>query len=143
VPHQGGLAGFCDGLEFANGHLVSNEGDGGFGGPSKYDIYNLTGGAPTTAGFITTTYGATGIAFDGTYYFVSDIQHDRLGIYDGTGTFVKFITLADGSHTNAIEDLSVDYQIVLGTVPEPSTALLFLPALGLIAFRLRKRASQS
>ena len=140
--HQGGTAGFCDGLEYANGNLVSNEGDGGFGGASTYDVYNLAGGSPTQAGLINTTYGATGIAFDGTYYFVSDIFHDRLGVYDGTGAFVKFVALTSGDHTNAIEDLSVDYNLVLNPpVPEPAAILLLLPIAGLVAFRLRKRTS--
>jgi sugar lactone lactonase YvrE len=34
VIHQDSTAGYCDGLEYANGHLVSNEGDGGYGGAS-------------------------------------------------------------------------------------------------------------
>lgn len=139
--HQDGTAGFCDGLEFANGQLVSNEGDGGFGGPSQYDIYSLAGGSPVHTGLITTTYGATGIAFDGTYYFVSDIQNDRLGIYDQNGVFVKFIALADGHHTRAIEDLSVDYNIVLGTTaPEPSTLVLMTTGLlGVVGVARRRR----
>jgi len=138
--HQDGLAGYCDGLEYANGHLVSNEGDGGFGGPSAYDAYSLAGGTPTVSGLITTDFGATGIAWDGTYYYVSDIFNDRLAIYNGGGAFVKNIALADGHHTFAIEDLSADYQIVLGT-PEPATMFLFGPVLGLLAWRLRKRSA--
>jgi hypothetical protein len=138
--HQGGIKGFCDGLEFANGNLVSNEGDGGFGGPSQYDVYSLSGGTPIQPGLITTTYGATGIAYDGTYYFVSDIQHDRLGVYDGSGAFVKFITLTDGLHTNAIEDLSVDYNIVLNSTPEPSTIMLLgTGMLGFLGVGYRRR----
>jgi hypothetical protein len=138
--HQGGIAGFCDGLEFVSpSSLVSNEGDGGFGGASQYDVYSTAGGSPTQTGLITTSYGATGIAFDGTYYFVSDFAGDRIGIYDSTGVFQKFITLADGDHTHTIEDLSVDYNLVLGTVPEPSSAFLLLPVIGVLAFCLRKR----
>lgn len=138
--HQGGIKGFCDGLEYANGNLVSNEGDGGFGGPSQYDVYNLSGGSPVQAGLITTNYGATGIAFDGTYYFVSDIQNDRIGVYDGTGAFVKFIALADGHHTRAIEDLSVDYNLVLNSTPEPSTLVLLATGLvGVLGVAQRRR----
>jgi hypothetical protein len=137
--HQDSTAGFCDGLEFANNSLVSNEGDGGFGGPSQYDVYSLAGGSPTQAALITTTYGATGIAFDGTYYFVSDLGHDQLGIYDSTGAFVKFIPLTDGDHTFAIEDLSVDYNLVLNpTVPEPSTILLLGTGLLGLAWKIRR-----
>lgn len=135
--HQGGTRGFCDGLEFANGGLVSNEGNGGFGGPSQYDAYSLAGGTPSVTGLITTTYGATGIAFDGTDYFVSDILHDRLGIYDASGTFLKFIALADGLHTNAIEDLSVDYNQRPDTgTPEPGTWILMIS--GVVAAGLRR-----
>jgi len=92
------------------------------------------------SGLITTDFGATGIAWDGTYYYVSDIFNDRLAIYNGGGAFVKNIALADGHHTRAIEDLSADYQIVLGT-PEPATLFLFGPVLGLLAWRLRKRSA--
>lgn len=142
--HQDGTAGFCDGLEYANGNLVSNEGDGGFGDPSQYDVYSTSGGSPIQTGLITTTYGATGIAFDGTDYFVSDIEHDRLGIYDATGAFVKFIALADGHHTDAIEDLSVDYNLVLNTTPEPSVFILLasgmLGVLGVTRWRRRAGA---
>ena len=139
--HQDGTPGYCDGLEFANGNLVSNEGDGGFGGPSQYDVYSLAGGTPTQTGLITTNYGATGIAFDGTYYFVSDIFHDQLGIYDSAGAFVKFIQLTDGDHTFAIEDLSVDYNLVLNPppVPEPSTIMLLGTGLLGLAWRIRRK----
>jgi len=137
--------GYCDGLEFANGGLVSNREDGGYGNPSTYDAYALTGGAPTTAGLITTSFGATGIAYDGTYYYVSDIFHDQLAIYDSTGTFQRDIALADGLHTNAIEDLSVNYatRVDTGGAPEPASMLLFgsgLLGLGIAKFRRNRKA---
>ena len=141
--HQGGTRGYCDGLEFANGGLVSNEGDGGFGGASQYDAYSLSGGSPTTSGLITAAYGATGIAFDGTYYFVSDIFNDRLGIYNTSGAFLKYIALADGSHTRAIEDLSVDYSLRSDTgAPEPSTWLMIVSATAAFVWTRLRRNKQ-
>ena len=135
--HQGGTRGFCDGLTFrSDGKLVSNEGDGGFGGPSQYDVYDITGGTPVQTGLITTSYGATGIAFDNTNYIVSDIFHDQLGIYDASGNFVKFIALADGDHTFAIEEVSVNFNQVLNPTPEPAMyPVLAAFAVGLVALR--------
>lgn len=136
---------YCDGLEFANGGLVSNRADGGYGAPSTYDAYSLAGGAPTTTALITTSFGATGIAYDGTYYYVSDILHDQLVIYDSTGAFQRNIALADGLHTNAIEDLSVNYaaRIDTGGAPEPATMLLFgsgLLGVGIVKLRRNRKA---
>ena len=102
----------CDGLEFANGKLVSNESDGG----GIYDVYNIGGGAAIQNNFIVTGKFSTGIAFDGTYYFVSNPIVNSLGIYDITGAHIKDINFGvDG--TSLFEDLSVDYNQVLA--PEP------------------------
>jgi hypothetical protein len=97
---------YCDGLEFFNGNLISNRGDS----VPPYDIYNNSGTLLTPA-FINATFRATGIAFDGTNFFVSDIFNQKLQVYDGTtGAFVKTITITGLVPTaNLIEDLSVDY----------------------------------
>jgi hypothetical protein len=102
----------CDGIEFASGKLVSNRGD--HGGP--YDTYALGGGAPlTSTPFIADTPSAnanTGIAFDGTNYFVSrypGYPNGQILIYDGNGAYQSTITLAGGY---GIEDISVDYNNV-------------------------------
>lgn len=148
--------GFYDGLEFFNGKLIANQFDGGFGGPQHYSVYD-TDGNLLTANFIDTTgHGnGTGIAFDGTDFFVSDIFNNDLTVWDGaTGAFVKSITL-QGSH-GAIEDLSVDYASRVDTcgaagqppcdnggggdtaVPEPFSLSILgagLAALGLIRRR--------
>lgn len=141
--HLNDCTAFCDGLEYANGDLVSNEADGGFGNPSSYDVYSLSGGAPITHSLISTSYGATGIAYDGTYYYVSDIFHNAIDVYDSSGAFQKAITLTNGDQTNAIEDLSVDYNLVLGSVPEPSSVLLLATVAVLLAFQLRKKLRMS
>jgi len=101
--------GSCDGLEYANGSLISNRGDAN----STYDKYSLAGGVPTTASFITDTgHNTTGIAFDGTNYFVSRLNTNDLLVYDSSGVYQHSITLIGSSRQ--IEDISVDYQAVLG-----------------------------
>jgi hypothetical protein len=81
---------YCDGLEYlaANGgELISNRADEPASG--QYDIYSLTG-TLLTSDFIhatTCTSGSTGIAFDGSNYFVSCDNQSMLAEFNGTGTF--------------------------------------------------------
>lgn len=122
--------GYCDGLEYlaANGgELISNRGD--TEGP--YDLYDTSGNLLQSA-FITpqqTCGGSTGIAFDGTDFFVSCIFGGALEEFDSTGNYVTTITLtgAPQGFSPLVEDLSADYQQVLGppSVPEPSSFLMF------------------
>ncbi len=127
---------FCDGLEFFNGKLISNRGDAASQG---YDVYALTGGAPTQSQFIApTAYAGTGIAFDGTNFYVSDIFSQKLQVYSGTtGAFIQTITITGMTLSNLIEDLSADYSIVIGgggakDIPTMSEWALILMA-GLVA----------
>lgn len=141
--------GFYDGLEYFNNKLIANQFDGGFGGPQFYSIYD-TNGTLLTANFIDTTgHGnGTGIAFDGTNFFVSDIFNNSLTEWDGTtGAYISRIML-QGSH-GAIEDLSVDYASRTDTcggvgqppcntsVPEPATWSVL--AAGLVALAATRR----
>jgi hypothetical protein len=130
---------FCDGLEYANGFLFSNRRDGADGSPSFYDEYDLNGNL-VKAAFISAQYGATGIAYDGTDYFVSDVYNGRLGVYDSTGTFVNFLALKNA--TNLIEDLSVDYsqRVDTGGTPEPSTWTAMALGLSVLLVRRARRA---
>jgi hypothetical protein len=105
------IEGYYDGLEYFNGKLIANRYDGGYAlpGGNQYSIYNLDGSL-FQANFIDTNgHGnGTGIAFDGTNFYVADIFHNQLSVWDGTtGAFIDNIVL-QGSHT-AIEDLSVDF----------------------------------
>jgi hypothetical protein len=118
--------GNCDGLEFfqrgATGFLISNRYDGGFGGANTYDIYDLNGNL-VTPGFITghVTSGNTGIAYDGTNFYISDIFNNSVSEFNGvTGAFMQTITLGGPipSGGRELEDLSFDYSQVI-PVPTP------------------------
>jgi hypothetical protein len=131
--------GFCDGLEYANGFLVSNRSDEG----SIYDKYSLTGTLIKSA-FITAPGGGnTGIAFDGTTYYTDLVNSGgMLNEFDSNGNFIKTLTLT-GQNYFLGEDLSVNYQAVLGGVPEPSTwAMMILGffGLGFMAYRRKNGA---
>lgn len=132
-----------DGMEYFNGKLISNRSDGG----SVYDIYDLDGNVLNPS-FITTTGFSTGIAYDGTNFFVSRAFASSVDVFDGTtGAFITNRVLTPQSG-RTIEDLSVDYNERLDTgpgpgttVPEPSTWVLFgtgLLTIGGIAARRRR-----
>ena len=117
----------CDGLEFFNGKLIANRFDGGFGGDQHYDIYK-TDGTLLQADFINTSgHGfGTGIAFDGTNFFVSDITNSNITVWNGaTGAFIGNMPL--DITKNAIEDLSFDFART--SIPEPGSALLLVTGL--------------
>src|SRR5665213_1308919 len=125
---------YCDGLEYVvlngTGYLISNRGDAN--GP--YDLYDLSGNL-VTADYIDpgTNHNGnesfTGIAYDGTDFYVSNIFSSSLAEYDSAGAFVQDISITgspDG-FSPLVEDLSADYSQVLGpppATPEPSSFLL-------------------
>src|ERR1017187_9569713 len=132
-----GCTGDCDGLEYFNqggvGYLIENRGDA----QDPYDVYNASTGALVTSALISPTLSSTGIAFDGTDFYVSNIFNSSLGEYTESGTFVKTVNITGapsvpGGDGVLIEDLSVDYNLVIppppppppSGVPEPSSFLL-------------------
>jgi hypothetical protein len=144
---------FCDGLEYfldpVSGapRLISNEFDGGFGGTNTYDVYDTSGNL-ITPGFIKTTQApaATGIAYDGTNFWVAGIGDSAFYEYSGTtGAFIQRLPITGGTHGTAFEDLSADYAVVLppSSVPEPATCALIAGGLACLAVMKRRRARPS
>jgi hypothetical protein len=118
-----------DGMEVIGDYIYANRVDAGFrtsgmmpcaGRPNAiYDKYSSNTGALVTAAFISTTFPASGIAFNGTYFFVSDICNNRIAVYDMNGAFIAEATLplplpggrtslcVNGVLLRCIEDLSI------------------------------------
>lgn len=138
-----------DGLEFFNGKLIANRFDGGLGGGNQYSVYD-TNGLLLTENFIDTTGNGngTGIAFDGTNFYISDIFNRRATIWSGvSGGFLGALTLQNSA--NVIEDLSFDFEArddtcrvnCVPAIPEPETwALMAIGLFGVAAAARRKKA---
>jgi hypothetical protein len=138
--------GFYDGLEYFNGKLIANRFDGGFTGGNQYSVYDLDGNLLTPSFIDTTGHGnGTGIAFNGTNFYISDIFNNRVTIWSGLdGSFLGALNLIGSA--NVIEDLSFDFESRDDTcrvncnpseVPEPATISLF--GIGILAIGLLRR----
>ena len=139
----GNCTGFCDGLEYFRsagvGYLIENRCDAYCG---TYDVYDLNGNLVHSALISTPTGQGTGIAYDGSHFFVSNIFGGQVWEFSNTGTLMTTLTLSgwQTGYTPLVEDLSFNYQQVLGT-PEPGTlVMLGTGVLGLAGMLRRKIA---
>jgi PEP-CTERM motif len=118
---------FCDGLVYAHGDLIENERDG-FDGPANiYDVYS-TSGTLLTPSFLVghDPTGNTGIAYDGTDYYVSNINDQTISVYGPNGNWLRDFSLQTGGNPTLVEGLSVNFAAVLPSTPEPSTWVMML-----------------
>jgi hypothetical protein len=134
---------YTDGFEFylqggSTPTLIANRADGCCTNPTYYDLYNLNG-AVTQPAFITVPDEATGIAYNGTNFYVSRILSGSIGQYNGTtGALISTTAVTGGSPL--IEDLSADYSITLNSTPTtPAPATLGLVLGGILLLLLSSK----
>jgi len=98
--------GYYDGLEYFNGKLIANRFDGGYTGGNQYSVYDTDGNLLTKNFIDTTGHGnGTGIAYDGTNFYIADIFNGRATIWSGVdGSYIDALTLV-GLKGNMVEDL--------------------------------------
>ncbi len=148
--------GFCDGLTYLptnGGELISNRADG-YNQNSIYDVYNTNGTLLQSAFIDTTNLGSmgcphtTGIAWDGTNYFVSclDAPTPTVAKYGPTGNFIALLPLANpngfdnGGFGPFMEGLSANFAV---TIPTPEPATFSLIGFGLVGAALLGRKLRS
>ena len=136
-------------LDSGNTTFISNRGDL----TSPYDVYKADGTLlvsafinPTANGF---NISQTGIAYDGTNYFVSDVFNNRLFKYSQSGAFIGIVDLSGigrPSGTRYLEDLSAVGNTINNPppsdTPEPASVLLLASGLiGVVALRRNRRSA--
>ena len=133
---------FCDGLTFFKqggvGFLMSNRVDGCCNGtPVQYDVYDTNGNVVTTD-LITNPLASTGVAWDGTHFFTSNILNGSVSEWSMSGAFMQTLPVTGGSRSPLIEGMSFNFAQTVGT-PEPGTLVMFGTGIvGLAGFLRRK-----
>ena len=122
APFVGGRAG----LEIVGSNFVANQGND----EGPYNLFNGSGTLLST-NFLqfTDDFGFSGVAFDGKYYYVGDVEDvpSIFRVFDGSGTLLKEISLTGCPGPNQLcefADLAV-----APAVSEPTTLVLLAPIL--------------
>jgi len=126
--------------------FISNRGDG----VGPYDVYSSTGALLISSFINPAANGSgatTGIAYDGTNYYTSDIFGNRLFEFSGTGAFIGIVNLsgfADPFGQRLLEDLSAVGNTINNPppgVPEPTSVLLLGTLATIVAYAFRRKFS--
>lgn len=127
------------GLEIAGGAFIANQGDN----EGPYDKFD-SGGSLLTAAFLNVgEFSFTGVAFDGSTYYVSDEEAvpSTLRLFNASGLSLGSVTLAGCPGPNQQCDLR-DLSVAVTAMPEPSTfALLVFILFGLRIFHRRNASN--
>lgn len=138
---QSGLGNGRDGFEVANSFIIANRGDA----EGPYDKYNLDGTLVSQDFLVDpNTTQTTGVTFDGTDYYVSEIYNNAIAVFDSNGTYLNRVTLSTTGHL--LEDLSALGNVPNNPpvtppdtgVPEPATLALMLGGLAVAGITSRR-----
>jgi hypothetical protein len=137
----GDCTSYCDGLTYfvsgGKGYLLSNEFDGGYGGANSYDVYDLNGNLITHSLFVSTSSGSTGVAWDGSHFWTSNVFDGTITEWSMSGTQMGTETLTGWTLSPLVEGMSFNFSQTL--TPEPGTlVMLGTGVLGLAGFARRK-----
>lgn len=131
------------GLEIVGGNFVANQGND----EGPYSRYDSAGNLLTTE-FLSGTndFGFSGVAFDGTFYYVANVEDSPsiFRAFDASGNLLKEISLTGCPGPNQLCDFAD--LAVAPALPEPASAgllTMFLAGLGVLSWRRRSPGVQN
>ena len=129
----------ADGVEIVGNHIIANRGDH----TTPYDVYDFSGNLVQSAFIDPAAFGltsdTTGIAFDGTSYWLSDIfsavqqGYGQLFQFDASGNYVRTVRLSPDLQPDFTGHDFEDLSFTGIPVPEPIALALAAVGCGLLA----------